>query len=221
MRRPLAALAAAVFGVTAVTTLVACATETDSKSEEKTPDAASKATDPSVETKTAVFAGGCFWCMEPPFEKLKGVLGVVSGYAGGAEKNPTYEQVSAGSTGHAEVVQVTYDPSKVTYDELLDVFWKNVDPTVKDRQFCDKGAQYRTGIFYADDAQKKAAEASKAALAKEKPFEAEIVTEISPFDAFWPAEEYHQDYYKKHPIRYAYYRRGCGRDARLKEVWER
>jgi len=168
---------------------------------------------------TATFAGGCFWCMEPPYEKLPGVVAVVSGYTGGAKANPTYEQVSAGTTGHAEAVQVVYDPKKVTYEQLLDVFWHNIDPTVKDRQFCDGGSQYRSAIFYMDGAQRQAAEASKAALDKSKPFKEPIVTEIAMAGAFYPAEDYHQDYYKKNPVRYQIYRSGCGRDARLKQLW--
>jgi len=166
----------------------------------------------------ATFAGGCFWCMEPPFDKLPGVTATISGYTGGRTVNPTYEQVSSGSTGHAEAVQVVYDPKKVTYEKLLEVFWVNIDPTVKDRQFCDSGNQYRTGIFYGDDAQRKAAEASKAALAKTNP-RLTILTPIEMAGAFYPAEEHHQDFYRKNPVRYNLYRTGCGRDARLKELW--
>jgi peptide-methionine (S)-S-oxide reductase len=157
--------------------------------------------------------------MEPPYDKLPGVLKTTSGYMGGRTANPTYEQVSSGSTGHAEVVQVTYDPAKVSYEKLLEVFWVNVDPTVKDRQFCDSGSQYRTAIFYHDDAQRRAAEASKAALEKSKPFKEPIVTEIAMAGAFTAAEDYHQDYYVKNPVRYNLYRSGCGRDARLKQLW--
>ena len=167
----------------------------------------------------ATFAGGCFWCMEPPFDKLPGVSATISGYTGGRTVNPTYEQVSSGTTGHAEAVQVIYDPKKVTYEKLLEVFWVNIDPTVKDRQFCDSGNQYRTAIFYSDDAQRKAAEASKAAVEKSKSFKQPVVTPIEMAGAFYPAEEYHQDYYKKNPVRYNFYRTGCGRDARLKELW--
>ena len=169
--------------------------------------------------KVATFAGGCFWCMEPPYDKLPGVAATISGYTGGSKVNPTYQEVSAGITGHAEAVQVVYDPKKVTYEQLLDVFWHNVDPTVKDRQFCDGGTQYRTAIFYNDDEQRKAAEASKAALDKSRPFKEPIVTQIVMGSAFYPAEDYHQDYYKKNPVRYNLYRSGCGRDARLKELW--
>ncbi len=170
-------------------------------------------------TAKATFAGGCFWCMEPPYDQVPGVISTTSGYMGGKTANPTYEQVSSGTTGHAEVVQVVYDPKKVTYEKLLAVFWVNVDPTVKDRQFCDGGTQYRTTIFYHDDAQRKAAEASKAALEKSKPFKQEIVTPIVMAGPFYAAEDYHQDYYTKNPVRYKFYRNGCGRDARLKELW--
>ncbi|MBC8021701.1 MAG: peptide-methionine (S)-S-oxide reductase MsrA, partial [Burkholderiales bacterium] len=148
-----------------------------------------------------------------------GVVATISGYTAGAKANPTYQEVTSGTTGHTEAVQVVYDPKKVTYEQLLDVFWHNVDPTVKDRQFCDSGTQYRTGIFYHDEAQRKAAEASKAALEKSKPFKQALVTPIQMASAFYPAEDYHQDYYKKNPVRYQLYRNGCGRDARLKELW--
>jgi peptide-methionine (S)-S-oxide reductase len=167
----------------------------------------------------ATFAGGCFWCMEPPFDKLDGVISTVSGYTGGSTQRPTYEQVSAGRTGHTEVVQVTYDPSKVSYEKLLDVYWHNIDPTVKDRQFCDIGSQYRSAIFVHDAEQRRLAEASKAALERTKPFKGAIVTPVVEAAAFYPAEEYHQDYYLKNPVRYRYYRSGCGRDDRLKELW--
>ena len=167
----------------------------------------------------ATFAGGCFWCMEGPFDNVPGVEATISGYTGGRTANPTYEQVSSGGTGHAESVAVIYDPKKVSYEKLLDVFWHNVDPTTKDRQFCDSGSQYRTAIFFHDDAQRKAAEASKAAIEKAKPFREPVVTEIVMAGAFWPAEDYHQDYYRKNPVRYNLYRTGCGRDARLKQLW--
>ena len=170
-------------------------------------------------TAKAIFAGGCFWCMEHPFDVLPGVVSTTSGYIGGQKKNPTYEEVSSGRTGHTEAVQVVYDPKKVTYERLLDVFWHNIDPTVKDQQFCDHGSQYRSGIFYTDDEQKRLAEASKAALDRNKPFSAAIVTEITRASEFYPAEDYHQDFYLKNPLRYKYYRSGCGRDARLKQLW--
>ena len=159
--------------------------------------------------------------MEPPFDKLPGVISTTSGYTGGKTKNPTYEQVSSGTTGHAEAVEVEYDPTKVTYQKLLDVFWHNVDPTQRDGQFCDHGSQYRTAIFYQNEEQKKLAEASKAALDKGKPFKGAIVTEIVPAPEFYRAEEYHQDFYKKNPARYKIYRTGCGRDARLQALWGR
>lgn len=170
-------------------------------------------------TAKATFAGGCFWCMEPPYDKLDGVLSTTSGYIGGQTRNPTYEQVSAGRTGHTEAVEVVYDPKKISYEKLLEVFWRNIDPTVKDRQFCDSGSQYRSGIFYHDAAQKKAAESSRDSLKKSKPFAGDIVTEITMATEFYPAEDYHQDYYKKNPVRYNFYRSGCGRDARLKQLW--
>lgn len=182
--------------------------------------ATSSATPPQAKpTAKATFAGGCFWCMEPPYDKLEGVISTTSGYIGGQKKNPTYQEVTTGRTGHTEAVQVVYDPSKVSYARLLDVFWKNIDPTVKDKQFCDSGSQYRSGIFYHDDEQKKLAEASKLQLDKTKPFRAPIVTEITAATEFYPAEDYHQDYYLKNPVRYNFYRTGCGRDARLKELW--
>jgi peptide-methionine (S)-S-oxide reductase len=167
----------------------------------------------------ATFAGGCFWCMEHPFDALPGVLSVTSGYTGGQKKDPTYQEVSAGGTGHAEAVQIVYEPSRITYGKLLDVFWHNIDPTTKDRQFCDRGNQYRSAIFSHSEEQHRAALQSKEALEKVKPFREPIVTEIVPAGVFYPAEEYHQHYYKKNPIRYWYYRNGCGRDQRLKELW--
>ena len=176
----------------------------------------------SAESKlaTAVFAGGCFWCMEPPFDKLDGVVRTTSGYTGGHERNPTYEEVSAGTTGHTEAVEVVYDPKKIAYEQLLDVFWKNIDPVAVDRQFCDVGRQYRSGIYYRDDGERVAAAASKAKLAESGRFAGqEIATEIVAATPFYPAEEYHQDYYVKNPLRYKYYRWGCGRDQRLDEIW--
>ncbi len=170
-----------------------------------------------AETARATFAGGCFWCMEPPFEKLAGVVSVTSGYTGGAKANPSYEEVSAGGTGHAEAVEIKYDPSQVSFEKLLDVFWRNIDPTVADRQFCDVGSQYRSAIFVHDAAQRKAAEASLAAVAKKLGLP--VKTQIADAGRFYPAEEYHQDYAKKNPLRYRYYRHGCGRDARLEELW--
>jgi peptide-methionine (S)-S-oxide reductase len=168
---------------------------------------------------TAIFAGGCFWCTESDFEKLPGVIEAESGYIGGKTANPSYEQVSDGATGHTEAVRVTYDPARVGYRQLLDHFWRNIDPTVKDRQFCDTGSQYRSGIFYLGEEQKRIAEASKEALVKSGRF-ANVYTEVTLATQFYPAEDYHQDYYKKNPIRYKFYRTSCGRDARLQEVWE-
>jgi peptide-methionine (S)-S-oxide reductase len=178
--------------------------------------AASQSGGPAATAK-ATFAGGCFWCMEPPYDKLDGVMSTISGYAGGKKKNPTYEEVSAGNTGHTEVVQVTYDPKKITYEKLLDVFWRNVDPLTANRQFCDVGSQYRTAIFYHDENQKRLAEESKKALSKR--FKEPIVTEIVAATEFYPAEDYHQDYYIKNPLRYKYYRYNCGRDQRLEALW--
>jgi peptide-methionine (S)-S-oxide reductase len=167
---------------------------------------------------TAIFAGGCFWCIEKDFEKLPGVIEVESGYTAGRTPNPSYEQVSSGGTGHAEAVRVIYDPKTVSYPQLVDYFWRHIDPTVKDRQFCDVGTQYRSGIYWANDAERKVAEASRDALIKSGKFKT-IHTELAPASTFWLAETYHQDYYKKNPLRYNYYRKSCGRDARVEEVW--
>jgi len=167
----------------------------------------------------ATFAMGCFWCSEEAFEKVPGVVSVVSGYTGGRVKNPSYEQVSSGRTGHAEAVQVSFDPSKVSYEKLLDTFWLNHDPTVKDRQFCDSGSQYRPELFYHSEEQKKLAEASRAKWEKEKPFRQPIVTQITKASEFYPAEDYHQDYYKKNPLQYRFYVSGCGRYQRLDSLW--
>lgn len=169
-------------------------------------------------TATAIFAGGCFWCIEADFEKLPGVIGAESGYTAGKKLNPTYEQVSAGGTGHTEAVRVTYDPARVSYAQLVDYFWKHIDPTVKDKQFCDSGNQYRSGIYWMNEAERKLAESSRDAILSSGKFK-EIHTEIIAATIFYPAEEYHQDYYKKNPIRYAYYRKGCGRDARVEQLW--
>lgn len=170
-------------------------------------------------TAKATFAGGCFWCVEADFDKLPGVVSTTSGYIGGHVANPSYEQVSAKRTGHAEAVEVVYDPAKVTYEQLLQHFWHGIDPTVRDRQFCDIGSPYRTAIFTHDAAQLQAARASLAALEKSKPFTAPIVTEIAAAGPFYPAEAYHQDYHLKNPLRYRYYRASCGRDSRLRELW--
>jgi len=166
----------------------------------------------------AILAGGCFWCVEADFEKLPGVLSAESGYIRGTTERPTYQQVSGGGTGHTEAVRIVYDPMKVSYEQLLDHFWVNIDPTVKDRQFCDVGDMYRSGIYYLDATQKRIAVASLAALKASKRFPV-IHTEVEPATTFWVAEDYHQDYYKKNPVRYKLYRSGCGRDARLAELW--
>lgn len=172
---------------------------------------------PPAKEAVATFAGGCFWCMEPPFDKLPGVKSTTSGYTGGTVKQPTYEQVSGGGTGHAEAVRVVYDPTKVTYAKLLDVFWHNVDPLTPDAQFCDHGPQYRSAVFYHDAAQRKLAEDTKRAHATR--FGKPVVTEVVPAAVFWPAEAYHQDYYVKNPTKYKFYRWNCGRDQRLEAVW--
>ena len=167
----------------------------------------------------ATFAGGCFWCMEHPFDELEGVISTTSGYTGGHKQDPTYKEVSRGGTGHAEAVQIVYDPKQVSYAKLLDVYWHNIDPTDPHGQFCDKGNQYRSEIFYHDKEQRELAEQSKTALIEHKPFSGDVVTAITPASVFYPAEDYHQDYYIKNPIRYRYYRYGCGRDKRLEELW--
>jgi peptide-methionine (S)-S-oxide reductase len=174
---------------------------------------------PPAATAKATLAGGCFWCVEADFDKVPGVISTTSGYTGGNVANPTYEQVASKRTGHAEVVLIVYDPAKVSYEQLLDHFWHTIDPTTRDAQFCDHGSPYRTAIFTHDAAQAKAAQASLVALQKSKPFKEPIVTEIQPAGPFYPAEDYHQDYYKKNPLRYQYYRTACGRDARLKQLW--
>lgn len=180
---------------------------------------ASPAAPPSA-TGTAIFAGGCFWCMEPPYDALPGVISTQSGYIGGTVANPTYAQVSAGRTGHAEALKVTYDPAKVGYPELLEVFWRNIDPLAVDRQFCDVGDQYRSAIFPVNDEQRRLAEASKKSLQADPRFHQQtIATRIEPTARFYPAEDTHQDYYRKNPVRYRYYRYSCGRDRRLEEIW--
>ena len=170
-------------------------------------------------TAKATFAGGCFWCVEADFDKVPGVLSTTSGYIGGTVANPSYEQVSSKATGHAEAVEVVFDPSKVSYAALVNHFWHTIDPTTRDRQFCDVGSPYRTAIFTHDDQQAAVVKQSLDALEKTKPFKEPIVTAVVPATAFYPAEAYHQDYYKKNPVRYAYYRASCGRDARLEQLW--
>jgi len=167
----------------------------------------------------ATFAGGCFWCMEPPFDKLDGVISTTSGYTGGPEENPTYKQVSAGKTGHAEAVQIIYDPAKVSYRKLLEVFWMQINPTTPDRQFVDVGSQYRSAIYYHDEEQRRLAEETKEEMAASGRFDGTIVTPTEPAGPFWPAEDYHQDYYTKNPLRYKFYRFGSGRDQYLEKVW--
>jgi len=171
------------------------------------------------ELESAVFAGGCFWCMEKPFDTLKGVVSTISGYTGGKTKSPSYEQVSSGKSGHIEVVKVEYDPKLVSYQKLLSVFWKNIDPYNDKGQFCDKGEQYKSAVFYSSQEQEKEFLDSKKALSKHSVDPSKVVTKLLPLETFYPAEEYHQDYYTKNPIRYKYYRYSCGRDKRLKELW--
>ncbi len=170
-------------------------------------------------TAKAVFAGGCFWCVESDFDKVAGVVSTTSGYIGGTAAKPTYEQVSAHTTGHAEAVEIAFDPTRVTYAQLVEHFWRTIDPTTRDRQFCDSGSPYRTAIFALDAEQLRIAVASRSALEKSKPFKEPIVTEVVAATTFYPAEDYHQDYYLKNPLRYKYYRTSCGRDARLKQLW--
>lgn len=173
----------------------------------------------STSHERAVFAAGCFWCIEPAFDKVDGVLKTTVGYTGGHTDNPTYKQIGTGATGHVEAIEVVFDPQKVTYESLLEVFWNNVDPTTPNRQFCDVGSQYRPEIFVKDKEQRSAAENSKATREKTKTFSAPIIVPITDASKFYPAEEYHQDYYKKNPDHYKRYRRGCGRDVRLKQLW--
>jgi peptide-methionine (S)-S-oxide reductase len=173
---------------------------------------------PSGALATAIFAGGCFWCMEQDFEQLSGVLSVESGYTAGRTENPDYRSVSAGLTGHTEAVRVTYDPARVSYGQLVEFFWRRIDPTVKDRQFCDVGSQYRSGLYWQNENERQIAEASRDALLASGRFKV-IHTEVAAATRFWPAEAFHQDYYKKNPVRYGYYRAACGRDARVEKVW--
>lgn len=175
--------------------------------------------EPAPGTAVAIFAGGCFWCMEPPFDKLPGVISTTSGYIGGRVSNPTYDQVSAGGTGHAEAVQVKYDPTRIGYAQLLEVFWRNIDPLAVDRQFCDVGDQYRSAIFPIGAEQQRLAEASKRALQDSGRFDRPIATQIVAASRFYRAERDHQDYYKRNPVRYKFYRFNCGRDQRLEELW--
>ena len=182
-------------------------------------NATQQASAPAAGSAVAIFAGGCFWCMEPPFDKLDGVVSTTSGYTGGMRVNPTYEEVSAGKTGHTEALKIVYDPSKISYEKLLQVFWRNHDPLTANAQFCDRGSQYRAGIYYGNEEERQLAEATKAAIAQSGRFKQPIVTEIVAATAFYPAEDYHQDYYIKNPIKYKYYSTTCGRARRLKELW--
>ena len=191
----------------------ACARQADGEAAQQPPPR------PDTELATAIFAGGCFWCMEPPYDKLDGVVSTTSGYTGGDVENPSYKQVSSGQTGHTEAVQIKFNPDKVSYDKLLSVFWHNIDPTDAGGQFCDRGSQYRSEIFYVDDHQKKLAEASKKRLQNSDTAPSPITTDITAAGAFYPAEDYHQNYYQTTPIRYKFYRSACGRDARLEELW--
>lgn len=184
-----------------------------------TPDSPPNLQGEETDVAQAVFAGGCFWCMEKPFDQLPGVLATTSGYTGGDVENPSYYQVSAGTTGHLEAIQITYDPTQITYPELLEVFWQNIDPLDARGQFCDKGSQYRSAIFVQNEAERAAAEQSKQAMADKPSINGDIATEILPAQTFYGAEDYHQDYYLKHPVRYKVYRFGCGRDQRLAELW--
>ncbi len=181
--------------------------------------AADKPVAAPARTEKATFAGGCFWCVEADFDKVPGVISTTSGYTGGTVANPTYEQVSAKATGHAEVVQIVFDPARVRYEDLLDLYWRSIDPTTKDRQFCDVGSPYRTAIFTHGPQQAAAARASLERLQSTKPFPQAIVTTLHEAGVFYPAEGYHQDYHLKNPVRYRYYRQSCGRDARLQELW--
>ena len=174
---------------------------------------------PTAAERVAIFAGGCFWSMQKAFDGVPGVVSVTAGYAGGSQSNPNYEQVVAGNTGHAESVQVIYDPARISYDGLLDIYWRNIDPTTVNRAFCDRGPQYRSIVFYGDSAQRRSAEASKQALDRSGRFASPVVTTIQPATRFYPAEEYHQQYYKKNPERYRAYVIGCGREERIKELW--
>lgn len=197
--------------------LAGCGTQSPAQADNVAPKAAiSPATSPG-NLATAIFAGGCFWCMEKPFDEIPGVVATTSGYTGGTLTNPTYEQVGRGGTGHFEAVKITYDPVKVSYQKLLDTYWRQVDPFDAFGQFCDKGETYLPAIFYANDTEKKAAEAAREVLYAR--FKKPIVVQILPSKTFYDAEGYHQDYYQKNPLRYAYYRNGCGRDARLRAVW--
>lgn len=211
-------LAALLGGVLMFTAMAACAQPGSAPAGARPASKAAVAT-PAPTSAVAIFAGGCFWCMEPPFDKLDGVKSTTSGYIGGRTTNPTYEQVSAGGTGHAEAVKVVYDPAKVSYATLLNVFWRNIDPVAVDRQFCDAGDMYRSAIFTVDAEQQRLAEASKRTLQASRRFDRPIATQVVAASSFHPAERYHQDYYLTNPLRYKFYRASCGRDKRLEQLW--
>ncbi|PCI14549.1 MAG: peptide-methionine (S)-S-oxide reductase [Thiotrichales bacterium] len=183
------------------------------------PPSQNSAMEDSNHQQTATFAGGCFWCVESDFDKVPGVTETISGYIDGHLINPTYKQVSSGISGHTEAVEITFDNRQISYEELLEIFWRSIDPTTSDRQFCDRGTQYRSGIYYHNNQQREAATRSKTALEKNKPFKEAIVTEVKMASIFYPAEAYHQDYHNKNPVRYNYYRYGCGRDKRVEALW--
>jgi len=218
-RRPLpfGAKPALLVLLVTLTSLTAC--QTDAHGEPTSQPVPSKALAVPTDMASATFAGGCFWCMEAPFDVLPGVISTTSGYTDGEVVNPTYAMVSAGRTGHTEAIRVVYDPAKITYAQLLEVFWHNIDPTAEDRQFCDRGTQYRSGVYFHDAAQEKAARASLAAVKAGGVIKGKIYTELKSVSPFYAAEGYHQDYYRKNPGRYRMYRAGCGRDARLKALW--
>lgn len=212
-------LVAMTGGLLLLTAMTACAQSRSALPTAKATAAKPSVANPSAQTAVAIFAGGCFWCMEPPFDKLPGVKSTTSGYIGGRVANPTYEQVSAGRSGHAEAVQVKYDPTRVSYSALLEVFWRNIDPIAVDRQFCDVGDQYRSAIFTVGAEQQQLAEASKRKLQAAGRFNQPIATQVVAASTFYPAEDYHQNYYIRNPVRYKFYRFSCGRDQRLEQVW--
>jgi len=218
-QRPLPLGSTPALLVLAVTLASLTACQTDAHSEPTSQPVPSKALPLPTDMASATFAGGCFWCMEAPFDVLPGVISTTSGYTDGEEVNPTYSMVSAGRTGHTEAIRVVYDPATISYARLLKVFWHNIDPTAENRQFCDRGTQYRSGVYFHDAAQEKAARASLDAIQASGVIKGEIFTELKPVSPFYAAEGYHQDYYRKNPRRYRMYRAGCGRDARLKALW--
>ena len=206
-------------GALAIAIAVALAAPAGARAEAAQAGKAEQAGEPAQDLATAIFAGGCFWCMEPPFDDLDGVVSTTSGYIGGNVDGPRYEQVAAGGTGHAEAVQVVYRPDQIGYGALLEVFWRNIDPLDAGGQFCDRGDQYRSAIFYSNDEQRRLAEQSRERLRQSARFDEPIVTAIVPASQFYRAEDYHQDYYLRNPLRYKFYRYGCGRDARLQKLW--